>query len=169
MQNKIKSFIIFAVVAAIVIGAIVLVVNLVQEKKCREYEEFLGGYTYSGYDSVKTANHGKVGYHYNLRLYKDGTCELYFRSTRTGDTGRFPSTAPTSFTLTGIHWSVSCSGGKYEIFLAGGEWDWRDWSAGRISRYITITDNRKYGFDILLEGVRSGSYDFYFNRQAALD
>ena len=169
MQNKIKNYIIFAVVAAIVIAAIVFVVGLVQEKKCREYEQLLGGYTYSGYDSTTTSNHGKVGYHYTLKLYEDGTCELRFRSTRTGDTSRFPGTAPTSFTLSGIRWRVAHSGGKYEIYLAGGEWDWRDWSAARISRSIVITDNRKYGYGILLEGLRSGHYDFYFNQQGKIE
>jgi hypothetical protein len=169
MSKKIRNLIIVAVVLVVVIGISTLVVGKLQEKKCREYEELLGGYSYSGYDSLTTSNHGKVGYHYTLRLYQDGSCELHFRSTRTGDTGRFPSTAPTSFTLTGIRWYVSCSGGKYEIFLSGGEWDWQDWSAAKISRYITITDNRKYGYGILLEGLRSGYYEFYFNRQSALD
>ena len=169
MAQKIKKLIIVAVVLALIIAAIVFAVNAVREKKCREYEALLGGYSYSGYDSTTTANHGKVGYHYTLKLYEDGTCELSFRATRTGDTSRFPSTAPTSFTLTGIRWYVSHSGGKYEICLSGGEWDWQDWSDARISSYISITDNRKYGYDILLEGLRSGYYDFFFNRQGTIE
>lgn len=160
MRKQIIS--ILAVVVAVVafIAIFVGVTNANRDKQCREYEQLLGGQSYNGFDSITTTNHGKVSYRYNLELNADGTCQIHFTATRSGDTSRFPDNGTTKFDLTGMTWYVRYSDGGYEIYLAGGDWDWQDWTAATINRSITILDYD--GQDILLKAVRSRYYEFYF-------
>lgn len=162
MKQWVKILIALAV-AAVILVAVIGITAAVQEKKCRQYEEYVSGATFSGFDSTQTTNHGKVSYFYTLYLYEDRTWVIKFRASRSGDNSTFSKNGTTSFDLTGTAWSVECSGGEYKLFLGGGDWDWQDWSAAKISRYISITD---YGDgDIFFKGLRSGYYDFYFNKK----
>ncbi len=162
MKNKIIGISIFTLVLIAIIGACAAITQIKQEKKCREYTEILGGHTYTGYDSTTTTNHGKVSYHYKLELNKDGTCQIHFKATRTGDNSTFAENGTTEFDITGLNWSVQPDGNGYELFISG-DWDWQDWSAGTIDRSIQILDYE--GYDLMLKALRSGHYEFHFQKQ----
>lgn len=161
-MKKAAGIVIFVAVVAVIIVAATLITNAVREAECRKYEEVIGGFTYKGYDSTTTTNHGKVGYHYDLTLNRDKTCTLKFRAIRTGSQSVWTENGTTSFTLTGMTWSVRHNGSGYEIFLAGGDWDWQDWSAAKISRSIKILHYD--GYDLMFKGLRSGYYEFHFQK-----
>lgn len=160
MKKQILWSLIVAAAFAAFIAIFVGVTNANREKQCREYEQLLGGHSYSGFDSITTDGHGKVSYRYEMDLNADGTCLIHFKATRSGDTGFFPKNGTTEFDLTGMNWYVRYSSGGYEVYIAGGDWNWQDWTAARIDRAISIRDYE--GYDILLKAVRNGHYEFYF-------
>ena len=154
---------ILLIAMAVAIVAVPKITESVREEECRKYEEVIGGYTYKGYDSAALAQNGKVSYHYDLTLNEDKTCTLKFKAIRTGSTSYFTKNGTAaSFELTGMTWSVRHNGSGYVIFLAGGDWDWQGWSAGEISRSIEILNYE--GHDLMFKGLRSGYFDFHFQR-----
>ena len=162
-MKKTMGIVVFLVVVAVIIVAATLIINAVREAECRKYEEVIGGYTYKGYDSAALAQSGKIGYHYDLTLNEDKTCTLKFKAIRTGSKDRWTENGTaTSFELTGMTWSVRHNGSGYEIFLAGGDWDWQGWSAAMISRSIKILHYD--GYDLMFKGLRSGYYEFHFQK-----
>ena len=150
---------VFAAFIAIYVG----VVNANRAEKCREYEQLLGGHSYSGFDSITTDGHGKVSYRYEMDLNADGTCLIHFKATRSGDTSRFPKNGTTEFDLTGMNWYVRYSSGGYEVYIAGGDWNWQDWTSATMSRSISILDFEDG--DLLLKTTRNKHYEFYFRKQ----
>ena len=162
-MKKTMGIVVFLVVVAVIIVAATLITNAVREAECRKYEEVIGGYTYKGYDSAALAQSGKIGYHYDLTLNEDKTCTLKFKAIRTGSTDRWTENGTAaSFELTGMTWYVRHNGSGYEIFLAGGDWDWQGWSAAEISRSIQILNYE--GYDLMFKGLREKYHDFHFQR-----
>lgn len=162
-MNK-KNILIFISLIAIVV-AIILVyevgTNISNNNKCEEYTQILAGHSYYGSDSTTTANHGKVRYSYTMKLNEDGSCNIHFRATRTGDKSTFAENGTTEFDLTGLTWDVREEDGYFKIYI-GGETDWQDWSAAEISRTLEIIDAE--GEDIIFKAIRSKYYEFYFRQ-----
>lgn len=162
-MKKAVGITIFLIVVAVIIVAVPRITEAAREEECRKYEEVIGGHTYEGYDSADLAQSGNIGYYYDLTLNEDKTCTLKFKAIRTGSKDRWTENGTAaSFELAGMTWSVRHNGSGYEIFLAGGDWDWQGWSAAEISRSIRILNYDDH--DLMFKGLRGKYHEFHFRR-----
>ncbi|MEE1137961.1 MAG: hypothetical protein U0M02_05730 [Acutalibacteraceae bacterium] len=161
-----KKIILSTLGAAAAIVAIVLLVDVFtmfkDEKKCREYEQLLGGTSYTAFDINKTKHKGKATFDYEMCLDKDGTCEIDCKIKKSDDNSMFPDNGTVEFELTGLTWDVRVEGGKYVVYILG-DWDWpQSNSAAEIDRALEIIDIE--GEDLFFKAIRSGHYDVHFTR-----
>ena len=159
MKHKIISLLAVLLIWAMLLSGCSLGID--HDAKCLEYEQSLGGFTYSGYDSTSTARNGDVRYDYKMDLNADGSCKIHFSATRTGDKGTFANNGTWGFDLSGITWDVEYEEGEYWVVLSG-DMDWQDWSAATLERSIKIIDQEDS--DPILQATRSGYYEFCFTK-----